>query len=274
MNRLTHINITDMLEIIRRVNPIKILDISIDFGRWGILCRELLERDVAGMLRTPENWNLKIDGVEYIDKQTLHNYHDIFYDNIFRQNIHEFLKKHVDLYDITIFSNILEYEGKDTGISMINNAMEISRFILIYVPLDRKINGLEFENGFLSTWNEGDFSNYNVINNIILKDKEGNNYGIFLLECSSVKRIFQKNVVIYGTGDYFEYSVKPFIDNNKLICFMEENVFKQGLFFMDKMVYSIKGIKKIQDEFIIVIASIFYRDIKKKLEAAYLYNFI
>ena len=55
---------------------------------------------------------------------------------------------------------------------------------------------------------------------------------------------------------------------------MEENVFKQGLFFMGKMIYTIKGVKKIKDDFVIIIASVFYREIKRKLEAAHLYNFI
>ena len=66
----------------------------------------------------------------------------------------------------------------------------------------------------------------------------------------------------------------PFIDENKIICFMEENVFKQGLFHMGKIIHTIKGVKKIKDDFVIIIASVFYREIRKKLEAASLYNFI
>ncbi len=267
----SHLNITDILEIIRKINPVKILDVNVGFGRWGILCRELLERDNQGKIRRPDLWNLKIDGVEHIESTYLQSYHDIFYDNIYRQDINGFLENHIDLYDLTIFSDILENTDKVKAFSMINNAMEISRFILVYVKLgDHNTNDLER----VSVWTQEDFMNYSLVNNIILNDRYGNKYGIFLIECDTVKRIYNKNVVIYGTDAYFELCVKPFVDENRIICFMEENVFKQGLFFMGKIIHTIKGVKKLKEDFIIIIASVFYRDIKRKLEAASLYNFI
>lgn len=271
MDTCSHLNITDILEIIRKVNPVKILDVNVGFGRWGILCRELLERDNNGKIKRPDLWNLKIDGVENIETNKLHNYHDIFYDNIYRQSLRNFLENHISLYDITIFSEVFENLPKDVGFEMIKNASEISRFILVYVRLGEHNDQ---ENNKSTIWNEDDFENYLVVNKIILRDRYGKNYGIFLLECDAIKRIYNKNVVIYGIDDYFNLSVKPFINEKNIICFMEENVFKQGLFFMNKMIYTIKGVRKIKDDFVIIIASVFYRDIKKKLEAASLYNFI
>ncbi len=273
MESYSHLNITDILEIVRKVNPVKILDVNVGFGRWGILFRELLERDNVSKVKRPDLWNMKIDGVEDLEGENLCTYHDIFYDNIYRQNIHSFLKSHVSLYDLTIFSEILEKNLKDVAIDMINNAMEISRFILVYVKLgihkdDREIND------DLSFWEEEDFNIYSVVTKIILNDKFGNRYGIFLIECDTIKRIYHKKVVIYGVDDYFDFCVKPFINENNIICFMEENVFKQGLFFMGKMIYTIKGVKKIKNDFTIIISSVFYREIKRKLEAAHLYNFI
>lgn len=271
MDTYSHLNITDILEIIRKVNPVKILDANVGFGRWGILCRELLERDNNGKIKRPDLWNLKIDGVENIENNQLHNYHDIFYDNIYRQSLQGFLQNHISLYDITIFSEVLEKVPQSVGFEMIKNAMEISRFILIYVKLGEHNDS---QNSETTIWHESDFSNYIAVNKIILNDKFGNSYGIFILECDTIKRIYNKNVVIYGLDEYFDLSVKPFINENKIICFMEENVFRQGLFFMNKMIYPIKGVRKIKEDFLIIIASVFYRDIKKKLEAASLYNFI
>lgn len=270
----SHLNITDILEIIRKVNPVKILDVNVGFGRWGILCRELLERDSFGNVRRPDLWNIKIDGIEKLEGNNLHNYHDVFYDNIYRQDIYGFLKSHVSLYDLTIFSEILECTSKETAIEMISNSMEISRFILIYVKLGDHNESHIVRDKIFSIWEEDDFSNYKMINKIILNDRNGNRYGIFLLECDTTKRIYNKNVVIYGIDDYFNLSVKPFINENNVICFMEENIFRQGLFFMDKMIYTIRGVKRIKDDFVIIIASVFYREIKRKLEAAHLYNFI
>lgn len=269
----SHLNITDILEIIRRVNPVKILDVNVGFGRWGILCRELFERDNCGKVKRPDLWNMKIDGVENLDTEHLHKYHDIFYDNIYRQNIHGFLKSHISLYDLTIFTNVLENYPKDISIDIINNAMEISRFILVYVKLGKheERNNLD---EVLSIWEEEDFNIYSVITKIILNDKFGNKYGIFLIECDTIKRIYNKKVIIYGTDDYFDLCVKPFINEDNIICFMEENIFKQGLFFMGKMIYTIKGVKKIKNDFVIIISSVFYREIKRKLEAAHLYSFI
>lgn len=270
----SHLNITDVLEIIRKVNPIKILDVNVGFGRWGILCRELLERDNMGKVRRPDLWNLKIDGIEHIESTYLQSYHDIFYDNIYRQKIDTFLSSHVSLYDLTIFSDILEYTEKQEAIKMINDAMEISRFILVYVKLGKHDERFTPDDRHISVWSENDFEGYDIVNNIILNDRYGNRYGIFLLECDTIKKIYNKSVVIYGVDDYFNICVKPFIDENKIICFMEENVFKQGLFYMGKIIHTIKGVKKIKDDFTIIIASVFYREIKRKLEAASLYNFI
>lgn len=274
METQSHLNITDVLEIIRKIDPVKILDVNVGFGRWGILCRELLERDSFGNVRRPDFWNIKIDGIEKLEGNHLHNYHDVFYDNIYRQDIYGFLKSHVSLYDLTIFSEILECTAKEIAIDMITNAMDISRFILVYVRLGNHNENHIIKDKILSTWEEEDFSNYNVINKIILRDRSGNRYGIFLLECGITKRIYNKNVVIYGIDDYFDLSVRPFINENNIICFIEENIFKQGLFFMNKMIYTIRGVKKIKDDFLIIIASVFYREIKRKLEAAHLYNFI
>lgn len=273
MDTYSHLNITDVLEIIRKVNPVKVLDVNVGFGRWGILCRELLERDNNGKIKRPDLWNMKIDGVENIDTNCLHNYHDIFYDNIYRQNIQGFLKNHVALYDITIFSDVLEHVQRETARDMIKDAMDISRFILIYVRLGNH-DEMEKGNQYVSKWEEKDFSNYSTVNEIILNDRYGNKYGIFLLECDTIKRIYNKKVVIYGVDDYFDLCVKPFVNEHNIICFMEDNIFKQGLFFMNKMIYTVRGVKKIKDDFIVIIASVFYRDIKRRLEAAYLYNFI
>ncbi len=273
MDTYSHLNITDVLEIIRKVDPVKILDVNVGFGRWGILCRELLERDNNGKIKRPDLWNMKIDGVENIDTNYLHTYHDIFYDNIYRQSVQNFLKNHVALYDITIFSDVLENTQKQVAVNMIRDAMDISRFILIYVRLgDHNKSELDINN--ISYWEEDDFLDYSIVSKIILSDRYGNRYGIFLLECDTIKRIHNKKVVIYGIDDYFDLCVKPFINEHNIICFMEDNVFKQGLFFMNKMIYTVRGVKKIKEDFIIIISSVFYRDIKRRLEAAYLYNFI
>ncbi len=270
----SHLNITDVLEIIRKVNPVKILDVNVGFGRWGILCRELLERDNIGKVRRPDLWNIKIDGIENITSSCIQTYHDIFYDNVYRQDLEGFFKNHLALYDLTIFSNVLEYRSREESIRMLSSAMEISRFILVYVKLGKHNDQYTPDERQVSIWKKEDFNGYDVVNNIILNDRYGNKYGIFLIECNTIKRIYNKNVVIYGIDDYFDLCVKPFIDENKIICFMEENVFKQGLFHMGKIIHTIKGVKKIKDDFVIIIASVFYREIRKKLEAASLYNFI
>ena len=76
-------NISFCINAIRRIQPTKILDVGVGFGKWGILCREFIE--VWNGRTHSMNWKLQIDGVE-IFAPNIEEYHKFFYSNIFFYN--------------------------------------------------------------------------------------------------------------------------------------------------------------------------------------------
>ena len=55
-------NISYVIDIIKAINPYRILDFGMGFGRWGILAREFLE--VWGDENYSGTWKRQIDGVQ------------------------------------------------------------------------------------------------------------------------------------------------------------------------------------------------------------------
>ena len=54
--------ISDVLHVIEQVRPARVLEVGVGFGKWGFLCREIL--DVYYERVQPESWTTVIDGIE------------------------------------------------------------------------------------------------------------------------------------------------------------------------------------------------------------------
>ncbi len=125
-------NISYCIGLIRSINPQKILDMGVGFGRWGILCREFLE--VWNGKTFPENWNVHIDGVEIFPKN-ISEYHRQFYSNIFIEDAYDFIVSSNDYYDLIILGDVLEHFEKEIAKDFLRECITRSRFTMLNIPI-------------------------------------------------------------------------------------------------------------------------------------------
>ena len=154
-------NISYVVELIRAINPTKILDFGIGFGRWGILCREFLEVWDEG--NYTGKWNRQIDGVE-VFPDYIKSYHSYFYDNIYNEEGYKWIKNSKENYNLIIFGDVLEHFEKQTALEIVNISLIKSDYIIINIPLGTQWEqGSNNENKYeehKSIWQTSDFKNF------------------------------------------------------------------------------------------------------------------
>jgi len=128
-------NISYNIELIKRINPKKILDIGCGFGRWGFLCREFLDLWDDGVY-IKNNFSRFIDAVE-IYKNYIQPYHYYFYNNIYIENAVDFLYSTTNFYDLIIAGDVIEHFKKDEGFKLIELSLKKSKFVMINIPIGK-----------------------------------------------------------------------------------------------------------------------------------------
>lgn len=175
-------NISYNIEIVRKLDPLTILDAGIGFGRWGILFREFLE--IWDDSRYDGNWKRKIDGVE-IYPGYIKDYHRYFYDEIIIGDVIEYLEKTEKQYDLINLGDIIEHFDKPDGIRLIELAMKKGRHVLINVPIGKywQQDGTR-ENPYeahKSIWYNNDFTSYKYHIIKCFRDNVMRDYSVVLL---------------------------------------------------------------------------------------------
>jgi hypothetical protein len=132
------------MDIIIALKPFSVLDVGSGFGKYGVLCREYLElwdgRHEYKFLR-------RIDGVEVFEKY-ITPLHKFIYNNIYRENIIDLVKKLDYSYDLVLLIDVLEHFSKEEGIWLLNNLLSKNKGILIGTPKNPSNQKDVFENVF------------------------------------------------------------------------------------------------------------------------------
>jgi len=125
--------INEIVSIIRAVNPQKLLDIGIGFGKYGFLAREYLE--LWDGRNQYNKWIRTIDGIEIFEPYiTALQYY--IYDNIFIGDAIEILPILTKHYNLMLLVDVLEHFNKADGIDLLQECIVHSDNILISVPND------------------------------------------------------------------------------------------------------------------------------------------
>lgn len=156
----TWLHVSDAMRLIWGLQPASVLDVGCGFGRWGFLCRELL--DVFKGRIEKDAWKTRIDAVEVFGGY-INEIHAKLYDSIFVADMRDFLDACHAKYDLMIFGDVLEHLPKADAVGVLLRAKKIAKRILIGIPLgDKWQQGECFGNtheAHVSTWERQDFMN-------------------------------------------------------------------------------------------------------------------
>jgi len=113
-----------------------VLDVGVGFGRWGFICRELLDA-FRGRV-TKSEWKTKIVGLEIFPRY-IERHQDYLYDKIIIDCALRYLemsKYKEDRYDLIIAGDVLEHFKKSDGWKLINQLYaRANKAVIFCVPI-------------------------------------------------------------------------------------------------------------------------------------------
>ena len=151
--------VTNML----RLNPKTILDVGIGYGKNGFLAREYLCSWKDEVF--PEQWTLKVDGLEIFEPYTKLPWIESLYDNVIVADAYEYFKNNdVPNYDMIICTDVLEHMVKDQGLFVGKQLIEkSSKGCIINVPtgdwMNNKIVAENEAENHRAIWEDIDLKN-------------------------------------------------------------------------------------------------------------------
>jgi hypothetical protein len=162
--------------------PMRVLDVGIGFGRWGMLVREFCEEWKGRIHR--ENWGVRLEGIEAFPKN-VEEYHHLFYDWVHVGDAAEIIEGMTDRWDLILFGDVLEHFPKEQGQQVLGKARELSRHVLVNIPI-----GPGWERGGMydnpweehkSSWDLEEFMALEPVRHAVFTEYNGRAYGAFLL---------------------------------------------------------------------------------------------
>jgi len=153
-------HITKMLEHVYYLQPRSVLDIGCGFGKWGLLCRELL--DIACLRWDRGAWKVRIDGIEIFENYITPVHHYV-YDEIYIGDATEVVPKLERDYDLVIMGDVIEHIPKEQGRALIRIILSRHGALLLSTPRRFVAQDAFFDNvaeHHVSHWSIRDFTGY------------------------------------------------------------------------------------------------------------------
>lgn len=142
--------INEIGDLINALKPQSVLDIGVGFGKWGFLCREMLEFADDRKEGGAENycrWRLRIDGIE-IYEAYITPMHHFLYDHLYIGNAIDLLPTLDHHYDLVNMIDVLEHFTYEEGCAVMRHCLERGRNVLVSTPRDIKEQGTYYENTY------------------------------------------------------------------------------------------------------------------------------
>jgi hypothetical protein len=134
-------------EMIRTINPKKMLDIGTGAGKYGIISSHV----------APDCYKIGVEVEEsYIETYKLNE----IYDEMRIVDARSLMEQHDDYYDLVIIGDCIEHLPKSQGLDLLNFLTYRSQYIIVLAPefcIQGSVNGVGSES-HVSVWSEADFA--------------------------------------------------------------------------------------------------------------------
>ncbi len=170
------------VEALMKIAPMRVLDVGVGFGRWGIVVREFCDVWYQRVFRN--DWKVRVEGIE-VFPQNIDEYHRSFYNQIHVGDAAKVLPTLEGPFDVVIFGDVLEHFTKEVGEGLLRTALDKSQYVIVNIPLgedwpQEAQYGNEHEE-HLAVWAPDDFAGFGLVRMALLKDYIGRPHGSFVL---------------------------------------------------------------------------------------------
>jgi hypothetical protein len=148
--------ISDVLHVVEQCQPMRVLDIGVGLGKWGVLCREILEVYKNRVHR--ESWQTHIDGVE-VHEAYRNDLWRFAYDQVHVGDVREVLPT-LGHYDLALCCDVIEHFEKPVGRLLLRQMLDHATRVIVTSPRGHAPQGVKYDNiheTHLSGWDESDF---------------------------------------------------------------------------------------------------------------------
>ena len=125
-------NIPWCVQAIMKIQPKRVVDIGVGFGRWGMTLREFGEVWFDRVL--PHEWEIDIEGVEAFEG-SIADYHRQFYNRIYVGDALEVLPGLEGNWTLAILGDVLEHFYKSDGERVLADLVERADYVMVNLPL-------------------------------------------------------------------------------------------------------------------------------------------
>jgi hypothetical protein len=119
-----------MLDAVAATQPRSVLDVGPGMGKWGFLCREMLDW-MPGRLDRGD-WQVRIDGIEVFPYAS--PLHDWVYDSVRRADVRDVVDECAG-YDLVILGDVLEHFDREAGRGLLRALVRTNRNVLLSTPV-------------------------------------------------------------------------------------------------------------------------------------------
>ena len=130
--------VSDIMGEIQHLCPRSVLDLGAGFGKFGVLCREILDARF-GRCR-PDQWETRIDGVE-----AWQAYQNPCWE-IYNRFTTGAIRKIYSGYDLVLMIDVLEHFDSNSGSDILTRLVAANKHVIVSVPNGKMEQGAEFGN--------------------------------------------------------------------------------------------------------------------------------
>lgn len=178
------------IDALMKIEPTRVLDVGVGFGRWGMIVREFCDVWFSRVFR--EDWKVRLEGIEAFPR-SITDYHRAFYNEVHIGDAAALIPTLPGPYSVTIYGDVLEHFTKEKAHELLNLSLDRSDYVIVNIPIgEEHPQGEAYGNVYerhLSSWQPADFEPLGLVRHVLLKDYIERDYGSFVLSRTDPRRL-------------------------------------------------------------------------------------